>query len=85
MVFLWRGGLFVFTDGGRVLKEEVRVRSFKGNFMLNLKEQMRMRCLRENGDDKRMWVLLVGASQVGRIGAEMVKSHSEKLRVVGRV
>jgi hypothetical protein len=53
--------------------------------MLNLKEQMRIRCIRENGEDKRMRVLVVGASQMGRIGDEMAKMHGDRVRVVGRV
>ncbi len=32
-----------------------------------------------------MRILLVGASQIGRIGAELVRSHGEKVRVIGRV
>ncbi len=70
---------------GEFLREEVRVGSFRGNYMLNLKEQMRMRCLRESGEDKRLRVLMVGASQMGRVGDELQKMHGEKVRVVGRV
>ncbi len=70
---------------GEFLREEVRAGTFKGNYRMNLREQMRMRSLRENTDDKRMRVLLVGASQMGRIGAEMCRRHGEKLRIVGRV
>ncbi len=43
------------------------------------------RCLRESGEDKRLRVLMVGASQMGRIGDELQKMHGEKVRVVGRV
>jgi hypothetical protein len=79
-------GEFVFSRAvGEFLKEEVRAGSFKGNYMLNLKEQIKMRCRRENGGDKRVRILLVGASQIGRIGAELVRSHGEKVRVIGRV
>ncbi len=79
-------GEFVFLQAvGEFLREEVRVESFRGNYMLNLKEQMRMRCLRESGEDKRLRVLMVGASQMGRIGDELSKMHGEKVRVVGRV
>jgi nucleotide-binding universal stress UspA family protein len=79
-------GELVFSRAvGEFLKEEVRAGSFKGNYMLNLKEQMKARCKRENGGDRRMRILLVGASQIGRIGAELVRSHGEKVRVTGRV
>ncbi len=79
-------GEFVFSQvAGEFLREEVRMGSFRGNYMLNWKEQMKMRCLRENGHNRRLRVLLLGASQVGRIGAEMGKIHGEKVWIVGRV
>jgi hypothetical protein len=41
-------GEFVFSRAvGKFLREEVQVGAFKGNYMLNLKDQMRMRCQRE--------------------------------------
>jgi hypothetical protein len=67
------------------LREEVRAGSFRGNYMLNLKEQMRMRCLRESGVDRRLRVLMVGASQMGRVGDELQRMHGEKVRLVGRM
>jgi hypothetical protein len=70
---------------GEFLREEVRNETFEGNNMLNLKEQLRMRCLRMSGEDKRMRVLLVGASQVRRIGAEMAKGHGDKMKLIGCV
>jgi hypothetical protein len=79
-------GEFVFSRAvGEFLKEEVRAGSFKGNYVLNLKEQLRVRCLRESGVDKRMKLVLVGASQMGRMGQEMVNAHGDKVVVVGRV
>jgi hypothetical protein len=79
-------GEFVFTKAvGEFLREEVRNGTFKGNYMLNLKEQMRMRWMRQCGVDKRLRVLLVGASQVKRIGDDMVRMHGEKMRLVGCV
>jgi hypothetical protein len=41
--------------------------------------------MRENGVDRRVRVLLVGASQVGRLGAELMRLHEDKVRVVGVV
>jgi hypothetical protein len=77
-------GEFVFSRAvGEFLREEVRVGSFRVNYMLNLKEQIRMMCVRENGEDRRRRVLVMGASQMGRIGDEMAKMHGEKVRVVG--
>jgi hypothetical protein len=79
-------GEFVFTRAvGEFLREEVRNGTFKGNYMLNLKEQMRMRWMRQRGVDKRLRVLLVGASQIKRIGAEMVRMHGDRMRLVGCV
>jgi hypothetical protein len=79
-------GEFVFSRAvGEFLKEEVRAGTFKGNYVLNLKEQLKVRCLRESGVDKRVRLLLVGASQIGRMGQEMVSVHGDKVVVVGRV
>ncbi len=41
--------------------------------------------MRENGVDKRVRVLLVGASQIGRMGAELARLHGDRVRVVGVV
>ncbi len=38
---------------GEFLREEVREGSFKGNYMLNLKEQLRMRCMRDSEGEWR--------------------------------
>jgi hypothetical protein len=79
-------GEFVFSRAvGEFLRTEVRDGTFRGNYLLNLKEQLRMRCMRENGVDRRVRVLLVGASQVGRLGAELMRLHEDKVRVVGVV
>ncbi len=79
-------GEFVFSRAAReFLREEVRNGTFKGNYMLNLTEQMRMRWMRQIGGDKCVRVLMVGASQVKRIGAEMVRMHEDRMRLVGCV
>jgi hypothetical protein len=44
-----------------------------------------MRCMRESGVDKRLKLVLVGASQMGRMGQEMVNVHGDKVAVVCRV
>jgi hypothetical protein len=44
-----------------------------------------MRCLRESEVDKRLKVMIVGASQMGRMGKEMASVHGDKLTVVSRV
>jgi hypothetical protein len=52
-------GEFVFSRAvGEFLREEVRAGTFKGNYRMNLREQMRMRSLRENADgepDGKNW------------------------------
>ncbi len=54
-------GEFAFTKVvGDFLREEVRVGSFKGNYVLNLKEKMRMMSLRDGDEEKKIKVLLVG-------------------------
>jgi hypothetical protein len=47
--------------------------SFRGSNVFNLKEQMEQRALRAEKEGRRVNVLMVGGSQVGRIGREMVK------------
>jgi hypothetical protein len=70
---------------GEFLKEEVRAGSFKGNCVLNLEEQLRMRCLKEGEGDKRLRVLFVGASQIGKLSVELNRTHGEKVNVIGFV
>ncbi len=79
-------GEFVFSRAvGEFLREEVRTGTFKGNYVLNLKDQLRMRCMRESEVDKRLKVMIVGASQMGRMGKEMASAHGDKVVLVGRV
>ena len=67
------------------MREEVREGGFKGSYLLNLKEQMRMRSLREEKGEKKVRVLLVGSSQLGRMGEEMSRRHGDKVDVIGCV
>ncbi len=67
-------GEFAFGKAvGEFLREEVRAGNFKGNYILNLKDQLRMRELREQDGEKRLRVLVVGASQMWRIGEELMR------------
>jgi hypothetical protein len=76
-------GEFAFGKAvGEFLREEVRSGTFKGNYLLNLKEQLRLRSLRESEDMTKMRVLLVGASQMARLGEELMTMRSD-LDVVG--
>jgi hypothetical protein len=67
-------GEFAFGRAVReFLREEVRAGNFKGNYILNLKDQMRMREMREMENEKRLKVMLVGASQMWRMGEELMR------------
>jgi hypothetical protein len=67
-------GEFAFGRAvGEFLKEEVRAGTFKGNYILNLKDQMRLREMREMESGKRLRVMLVGASQMWRLGEELMR------------
>jgi hypothetical protein len=77
---------FTFSKAvGEFLREEVRAGTFRGNYVLNLKEQLRVREWRENETVKKVRVLMVGASQMNRLGDEMRKRHGDRVEVVGCV
>jgi hypothetical protein len=79
-------GEFAFTKAvGEFLKEEVREGGYKGNYVLNVKEQLKMRTLREDEDERKLRVVLLGSSQLNRIGNEMERKHKEKMEIVDRV
>jgi hypothetical protein len=79
-------GKFAFTKAvGEFLKEEVREGGYKGNYVLNVKEQLRMRTLREDEDERKVRVVLLGSSQLNRIGNEMERKNKEKIEIVDRV
>ncbi len=68
---------------GEFLREEVRVGTFQGNYVLNLKDQKRIKSLREGEEGRKIRVMLVGASQVGRLGDQHRKRHGWKVSVTG--
>jgi hypothetical protein len=77
---------FAFTKAvGEFLKIEVREGGYKGNYVLNVKEQLRVRTLREEEEDRKLRVLLLGSSQLNRMGNEMLRRKKEKIEIVGRV
>jgi hypothetical protein len=79
-------GEFAFTKAvGEFLKEEVREGGYKRNYVLNVKEQLRMRTLREDEDERKLRVVLLGSSQLNRIGSEMEKKNKGKIEIVDRV
>jgi hypothetical protein len=76
-------GEFAFgKEVGEFLREEVRAGTFKGNYLLHLKKQSRLRSLRENENVRKTRVLLIGASQMGRLGEELMTMRVDS-EVVG--
>jgi hypothetical protein len=79
-------GEFAFTMGvAAFCKEAVREGSFKGSYVLNVKEQMEGRALREGKEGKKVSVLVVGGSQMGRIGQVMLEKGGGGCRGEGGV
>jgi hypothetical protein len=66
-------GVCIYKRGAAYCKEAVREGSFRVSDVFNLKEQMEQRAFRAEKEGRRVNVLMVGESQVGRIGREMVK------------
>jgi hypothetical protein len=65
-------GEFAFTKAvAAYCKEAVREGTFRGSYVLNIKEQMEQRAVRAEREGWRVNVLMVGGSQIGRIGKEM--------------
>ncbi len=63
----------VSVEGEFAFTKAVREGSFRGSYVLNIKEQMEQRAVRAEREGWRVNVLMVGGSQVGRIGREMEK------------
>ena len=67
-------GEFAFGKAvGEFCRQAVREGSYRGNYVLNLREQMEQRAARESREGGKVKALLVGGSQMGRIGREMVR------------
>jgi len=72
---------FAFTRAiGDFCREGVREGSYKGNYVLNLKEQMEERVRRREGELRKYSVLFVGGSQIGRIAEEVGKVGKQVVR-----
>ncbi len=62
-------GEFAYTMGvAAFCKEAVREGSFRGSYVLNVKEQIEGRAQREGKEGKKVSVLIIGGSQMGRVG-----------------
>ncbi len=67
-------GEFAFTMGvAAFCKEAVREGSYKGSYVLNVKEQMEGWAQREGKEGKKVYVLMIGGSQMGRIGRVLLE------------
>jgi hypothetical protein len=74
---------FAFVKAVReFLREEVWVGGYKGNYVLNVKEQLRMRTLREEEDERKVRVMMVGSSQLKRIANMLQKEHGDRIEIV---
>jgi hypothetical protein len=77
---------YAFTKAvGEYCKEAVREGTFRGSYVLNLKEQMECRMEDVLTEGERVRVLLVGGSQMGRLGREMERKGGEAVEVCGWV
>jgi hypothetical protein len=67
-------GEYAFSMGvAAFCKEAVREGSFRGSYILNVREQMEGRAERAEQEGRKISVLLVGGSQLGRVGKAMVE------------
>jgi hypothetical protein len=72
---------FAFTKAvGEYCREAVREGSYRGNYVLNIKEQMEQRVRRESRDSGKVRVMVIGGSQMRRIGREMVRVGGTVIR-----
>jgi hypothetical protein len=70
-------GEFAFAMGvAAFCKEAVREGSFRGSYVLNVKEQMEGRAQREGKEGRKVSVLIIGGSQMGRVG-QVLKEKGE--------
>ena len=67
-------GEFAFGKAvGEFLRQAVREGSYRGNYVLNLREQMEQRAARESREGGKVKAVVIGGSQMGRIGNEMIR------------
>jgi hypothetical protein len=72
---------FAFTRAiGDFCREGVREGSFRGNYVLNVREQMEERVRVREGESKKCNVLFVGGSQIGRMWEDIAKVGKQVVR-----
>ncbi len=70
---------------GEFLRNEVKAGGFKGNCVPHLKDQLRMKSLRDYEGEKRLRMMMIGSNQMGKLREEMNKRCGDKVEVIGRV
>jgi hypothetical protein len=76
-------GEFAFTQAvGEFCRGAVSGGRYKGNYRFNLRGQMAERARETTEGKEKVGLVLVGASQVGRVGSEIVKTGIEGVEVV---
>ncbi len=79
-------GEFAFTKAiGEFCRGAVSGGRYKGNYRFNLRGQMEERARESNGEREKCGVVLVGASQMGRVRREIEKMSDEDVEVVKMV
>ncbi len=70
---------------GEFCKEAVKEGSFKGGYRMNVKEQMEERMGKIWSEGGRVKAVMVGGSQIGRLGTEVEQKGKEAVEVEGWV
>jgi hypothetical protein len=70
---------------GEFCKEAVKEGSFKGSYRMNVKEQMEVRMGKIWNEGSKVRAVVVGGSQMGRLGAEVGQKGKEAVEVEGWV
>jgi hypothetical protein len=77
---------YAFTKAvGEFCKEAVKEGSFKGGYRMNVKEQMEVRMGKIWNEGSKVRAVMVGGSQLGRLGAEVGQKGKEAVEVEGWV
>jgi hypothetical protein len=77
---------FAFTKAvGEFCREAVKEGSFKGSYRMNVKEQMEVRMGKIWSEGSKVRAVVVGGSQMGRLGVEVGQKGKDAVEVEGWV
>jgi hypothetical protein len=77
---------YAFTKAvGEFCREAVKEGSFRGGYRMNVKEQMEVRMGKIWSEGSKVRAVMVGGSQIGRLGAEVGEKGKEAVEVEGWV